>query len=351
MLAVIKRDLMKIIDKKNSEITNNKKLNSKFLSVFNNDKKLKCKILTGDFFLDSFNFFPITDEYNTFRELFSWGEKNKYENFYSNNFLKTFNENKIKFKKLSNVFILGSSPGDNYYRNMTNFLPRIFFIKDKNINIAVHRNLSNKFRNFIYFLGDNLKIKINLIFLDDDFYKFSNSQIPQFFLEQKSINIINKLIVPNNKKKDKKIYLSRQNSDYRNLINEEDVIKELKKKDFQIVDLNNYEIIEQIELFASAKVIISPTSSSLANILFCSRGTKVIEICPKYRFDYENVFKLRYSFICNRLGLNYQSIEADSINLENLDPFTKKFISENVLNESNYYKNLIIKIDNIQNVL
>ena len=312
------------------------------------------KILKSDFYLDSFNYFPITENNFSFRNIFQWHNSSpgRYNNFFTKSFSKNFFERRKNFKKFSNAVILGSSPSNDYFRNMMTFLPRIFFISDKEINLVIHRNTSNKFRVFIKEILTQKKIKVKkFIYLDDDFYKFNNSLIPQFFTMAASTIILSKSLSYIKKDSGLKVYLSRQNSDYRNLINEEDVIRELKKKDFEIVDLNNYEIIEQIELFASAKVIISPTSSSLANILFCSRGTKVIEICPKYRFDYENVFKLRYSFICNCLGLNYQSIEADSINLENLDPFTKKFISENVLNESNYYKNLIIKIDNIQNVL
>ena len=91
---------MKIINKINTEIINDKQLNLKFLSVLNNEIKMECKILTGNFFLDSFNYFPITEEYNTFSEIYSWGEPNKYNNFYTNDFLKNFKKNMSNYKNI-----------------------------------------------------------------------------------------------------------------------------------------------------------------------------------------------------------------------------------------------------------
>ena len=129
------------------------------------------------------------------------------------------------------------------------------------------------------------------------------------------------------------------------MINEEDIIDELKSKNFMIIDTKNMSIFEQIDIFSSAKIIIGPTSSALTNIIFCSEGTKIIEIVPKYNFGYEQTFKNRYSRICNILNLNYQFIEADPVENVKLNSNTEieKFISKKVLKESNYYKNLLIK--------
>ena len=72
-------------------------------------------------------------------------------------------------------------------------------------------------------------------------------------------------------------------------------------------------IMDQIKIFSSAQIVIGPTGSALTNIIFCSEGTKVIEIIPKYNFSYEQSFKNRYLKICNMLNLNYESIEADPV--------------------------------------
>ena len=45
-------------------------------------------------------------------------------------------------------------------------------------------------------------------------------------------------------------------------------------------------------------MIIGPTSSALTNLVFSKKGTRVIEIIPKYKHDYEKTFKNRYSNFC-----------------------------------------------------
>tara|TARA_Y100001970_G_scaffold181759_1_gene221188 strand:+ start:275 stop:1318 length:1044 start_codon:yes stop_codon:yes gene_type:complete len=341
---------MKILDKKNKEIINDTSLESKFLSVNNNTFDINCKFLNDDFFIDSHNYYPISSKFNSFSEIFQWGEKSKYSNFYSEKFLINFNKNMSKFKHLSNIVVLGSSSVDNYYRNMITFFPRIFFLDKQKIKLAIHRNSSNKFRNFISIMCNKMGINLEFIYLDDGFYKFTNSKIPQFLNKNDSLKILNKLIIKSNNKSEK-IYLTRQNAEYRNLINEGDVIQILKRNGFKIVDLNDFNIIKQLDLFSKSKVIVSPTGSSLTNIAFCSPGTKVIEIIPKYKFSYENNFKDRYAKICKFLDLDYHSLEADPIKIDKLDKRTDLFISPKALKESNYYKNLLLKIEKVNQIV
>ena len=67
--------------------------------------------------------------------------------------------------------------------------------------------------------------------------------------------------------------------------------------------------------------------------------------------DYENIFKARYEQICNQLNLKYLSVEADSINIKPEKNISKKFISPLILNESNYYKDMILKIEKVKKIL
>ena len=302
--------------------------------------------------MDSFNYFPITDNNFSFKNIFRWGIPSRYNNFYTKSFSTNFLERKKNFKKFSDAVILGSSPSNNYFRNIITFLPRIFFINDKEINLAIHRNTSNKFKVFIKEIlkQKNTKVK-KFIYLDDDFYKFNNSQIPQFFNMAASTIVLNKSLAYAKKDSGLKIYLSRQNSNYRNLVNEGDLIEILKTKNFLIVDTNNMSIFEQIKIFSAADVIVGPTSSALTNTVFSKKGTRVIEIIPKYKHDYEKGFKIRYSKICKYLKLNYMSIEADPVNNDNLHLDSKKFIPKKFLEESNYYKDLLIKIKEFEKII
>ena len=340
-----------IVDKKHKEIISDNSITKKFTSVYHNDLELNCNILNGDFFLDSFNYFPITENLMTFSDTYFWGDINKYSRFFSLDFYEHFKNKKSKFKKLKNLFILGSSSNDNYYRNMITFFPRLFFIKEKKINIAIHRKSSIIFREFLIKVCKNMNIESKLIFLDDEFYEFQDSQIPEFLSIGSSIKILSSLKnnSKNNKnnKNNKKLYISRNNCSFRNLINEGDVIERLKKNGFTAVDLNNYNIFEQIELFSNAETIVGPTGSGMANISFCNPGVKIFEISPSYNFKYEEILKNRYSEIAKHLNLKHSRLIADPVELNRKETKKSQNLSKEIISKSNYYKDLIIKIDSL----
>ena len=253
---------------------------------------------------------------------------------------------------------MGSSPGDNYFTNLIYFLPRIFFNDQKKIRLAIHRNTSNKFRIFIKKIGLKLNIKIQFIFLDDGFYFFKNSQIPQFLKVNESVKILNYFIKSilysepiRDKNKKAKIYVSRQNSYYRNIINEDDVIKLLKKNNFTIVDPNHLTIKKIIKIFFNTEILISPSCSNLANLIFCNSNTKIIEIAPNYSKKYEQNLKVQYKNLCNIIGINHSKIIADTIKVRKHDLLAKKYINKKILNESSHYTNLILKIKDLENYL
>ena len=100
---------MKLINKKNLDIISDKELNDKFISVSNNNFNINCKILKDFFYLDSHNYYPISEEMYSFSDIFQWGDKIKYKNFYNNNFITNFEKNKKNFKNISDVVVLGSS--------------------------------------------------------------------------------------------------------------------------------------------------------------------------------------------------------------------------------------------------
>jgi len=343
---------MIIKDIKVKEILENKDINSKFLSVKNQVLNIDCKTLNTNFYIDSFNFFPISEEGYTFQNVFSWGDNSKYNIHKTKHFIKNFNDRKNTFKEFSNLIVLGSSANNDYYRNIVTFLPRIFFLTQKELSLAIHRNSSNEFRAFIKKILNQLDIKLKkFVYLDDDYYKFIDSQIPQFFSIADSIKIL-KTNFPNIKKEKKlKIFLSRQNAKYRNLINQDDISKMLKKNGFEVIDPNTMTIFEQIEIFSKAEIIIGPTCSALSNAIFSAEGAKLIEIKPKYQFKYETGFRDRYLELCSLLNINYSFVEADPIESEKYDKNILKYISKKAYEESNYYKDLLLEKNKIKNII
>jgi capsular polysaccharide biosynthesis protein len=106
----------------------------------------------------------------------------------------------------------------------------------------------------------------------------------------------------------RKIYISRADAGYRKIINEQEISEIFRQLGFEIHHLSNLSIREQVELFASADVVVSPHGAGLANIAFCRPGSKVLEI-----FSNQYVKGL-YGFIAGLASLNYNFLVGIGVN-------------------------------------
>lgn len=102
-----------------------------------------------------------------------------------------------------------------------------------------------------------------------------------------------------NPKPEKKLYLYRQDqiidgliyNASRHVTNQKEITSILKKLDFEIVHIENLDFQQQIELFASAKLIVGPIGAALANSVFTQPGTKIIALASYYQgcdFNYHS---------------------------------------------------------------
>ncbi|WP_205369747.1 tetratricopeptide repeat protein [Thermoleptolyngbya sp. PKUAC-SCTB121] len=97
----------------------------------------------------------------------------------------------------------------------------------------------------------------------------------------------------------KRLYLSRQKTRDRRIINEESVVKLLESQGFATVYLETCTIAEQAQLFYNAELIVSPHGSGLTNLAFCRPGTQVVELfSPNYVYPC-------YWYLSNLIGLDY----------------------------------------------
>jgi len=342
-----------LVDNNEAKILQTPNLSNLFKSATLNDINENCKILNSGFYLDSFNYFPITKNNETFANLFKREDDNSIHHFYTQDFYKNFIDKKDNFKVIKDSLVIGSSPSDNYFSNLIHFLPRIFFINEKKIHLTIHRNLSNKLRKFIETICVLRGIEISFNYLDDNFYSFNNCSIPEFFNIKKSIKILkyfleNILINIKVPKFKPKIYIRREDASYRKILNEADLISKLRKLEFEIINPQHYEILEQMKIFSNAEIVMSPHGSNMSNIIFCKKGTKIIEIAPELNNLHENNISKRYNNIADSLNLKYQIIKADSVDVVNHSELSTKYINAKILKNSNYYKNMILKVSDIE---
>lgn len=102
------------------------------------------------------------------------------------------------------------------------------------------------------------------------------------------------------------IYISRNDSNIRYVMNEPALLSVLDEYGFKKVELGALSFAEQVSLFASAKVIVAPHGAGLANLVFCKKGTSVIEL-----FAEDYVIPLYYD-LANKVELNYNYLICES---------------------------------------
>ncbi|MBJ7900327.1 MAG: DUF563 domain-containing protein [Cyanobacteria bacterium RI_101] len=108
------------------------------------------------------------------------------------------------------------------------------------------------------------------------------------------------------RKTNKRLYIRRNLSSSRRLINEEEVISGLESWGFEALHLELLSVREQASLFAQAEIIVAPHGSGLSNLVFCPPGTKVIEIfSPFYTYPcfwlVSNLMELDYFYVLGEI--------------------------------------------------
>lgn len=95
------------------------------------------------------------------------------------------------------------------------------------------------------------------------------------------------------------IYVSRQDSAIRHVLNEEDLELLLASYGFQTVTLSKRSFSEQVNLFAHAKIVLAPHGAGLINLVFCQKHTSVIELFA------QSYVKATYHDLSKKVGLDY----------------------------------------------
>ncbi len=100
----------------------------------------------------------------------------------------------------------------------------------------------------------------------------------------------------------KNLYVSRSDSNIRNVLNEKELLQELTPYNFETVVSSKLSILEKIRLFSKAEVVMGATGAGLISMFFCKPGTRMIEI-----FNEGFVVEPFYD-IATKIGLDYKYI-------------------------------------------
>lgn len=113
----------------------------------------------------------------------------------------------------------------------------------------------------------------------------------------------------------RRIYISRAKAEKRRVLNEKEVMERLRLYGFQCIVLEDLSVMEQVTCFASAEIIVAPHGAGLANLVYCKKGTKVIE------FFSPNYVNPCYCGLSGTMGLTYAYLIGEGQRpLESKDP-------------------------------
>lgn len=108
----------------------------------------------------------------------------------------------------------------------------------------------------------------------------NNAHFPNIELMNKTIKKLQRNFLEKAKVKPlgKKIYVSRSDAFRRKVLNEEELMRSLEKRGFQMVIPGKYNVADQSKLFEDAEIIIGPHGLGLVNMLFSNNLKTVIEL-------------------------------------------------------------------------
>ncbi len=182
-----------------------------------------------------------------------------------------------------NFFLFGGE--NNYWHFMIDFMPRLYCLKKltyDEIRIVIPDDLDKKFQKFILQICKLLEIK-EVIFFKIKTNNLIHSFENLIFTSRPNIaftsSFFHKLLSSTIKKGGKRnLYVMRGNTINRKVLNETDLIKFLKKYNYDIVDCATISIEDQIKQFSEAKNIIIPSGAAMTNLLFVPDRINVVEI-------------------------------------------------------------------------
>jgi hypothetical protein len=215
-------------------------------------------------------------------------------------------------------------PRHGYGPDLPNFchwlfedLPQLFSFKKSNKDSKIILNKTiNKFqiqslelmgflKNDLY-QHDNISTKVKSLYI-------SNMRTAQSKNSERDPNgrfwvakQLKKNILPINSKKNKYVFISRQNLNHKYFLNIEEINEVLLKYGVETFQAGKNNLENDIAVFSNADIIIAPRGAGLANMIFAKKTCHIIEIG-----HYKNWEKDIFFSTALDLGLSFDSVEVE----------------------------------------
>jgi capsular polysaccharide biosynthesis protein len=114
-----------------------------------------------------------------------------------------------------------------------------------------------------------------------------------------------------------KVYISRQDTRFRPMYNEGELIEQLRAKGFAIVTLSKLSFLEKVKLFYQADVLVGATGAGFTPLMYCRPGTKFLEIFGRdmvhiHYYNLAYLSQLDYQFVVCKKGNDKLSKRKES---------------------------------------
>ena len=249
-------------------------------------------------------------------------------------YLYTYFELKKKHNDLKLLVNYPNKDKNEFYRFNTDFLYKLIDEKDiiihqknniyKNIFISTsltHGGLSNKPpRKEIFEIYKKLKTNINI------------DNIQEKYKNMKNIYISRRTWLNEDKSNIGTDYTSR-----RKMVNETELVEELKKYGFEEIFAENLNSDEKIYLFSNAEKIVGSIGGGMANLLFSDKNTKSYIIVSPYFLDINYRFKYSLDNTDIQYFDNTEVVKKDNSKYSN-------YVRVKIINKESLYYNKIGEI-------
>lgn len=207
-------------------------------------------------------------------------------------------------------FLTGGGGLDNYFHWLFDVLPRYSLLKSSGLHKKVNWYLVPNYHfpyqvDTLTLLGigkDQIIDGTKCMHLQADNLIASSPHRNAGQMEKWVCDFLRESFIPRKSEKNHApdfIYISRNDSRSRNVINEAALIALLEGYGCKTVSLAGMSFVDQVTLFNNARIIVSPHGAGLANLVFCDPGTKIIEIFS------EGWIGTMYWDLAKKLDLNY----------------------------------------------